>query len=81
MQVIFWNAEWRYWTSTQLRFPRLHLKPSAICSECAPSVRAIGAVDETLRATPAKPEWKDYCPNVETLMALDAMPWTSRREW
>ena len=29
------------------------LKPSAICSECAPSVRAIGAVDETLRATPA----------------------------
>ncbi len=46
------HAEWRYWTSTQLRFPRLHLKPSAICSEFAPSVRAIGAVDETLGATP-----------------------------
>jgi hypothetical protein len=27
---------------------------------------------------PAKPEWKNYCPNVEALMALDAMPWTSR---
>ncbi len=24
---------------------------------------------------------KDYCPNVETLMALDALPWASRREW
>jgi uncharacterized membrane protein YccC len=25
--------------------------------------------------------WKDYCPNVGTLLALDALPWTSRREW
>lgn len=27
------------------------------------------------------PAWKDYCPNVATLMALNAMPWGSRREW
>lgn len=30
---------------------------------------------------PATPGWKDYCPNAATLMALDAMPWASRREW
>jgi len=27
------------------------------------------------------PGWQDYCPNVTTLKALDAMPWLSRREW
>lgn len=27
------------------------------------------------------PTWKDYCPNVGTLLALDAMPWTARAEW
>jgi hypothetical protein len=27
------------------------------------------------------PAWKRYCPNVETLMALDAMPWAARSEW
>ena len=25
--------------------------------------------------------WEDYCPNVATLKMLDAMPWSSRREW
>lgn len=30
---------------------------------------------------PAKPAWKDYCPNAATLIELDAMPWASRREW
>lgn len=27
------------------------------------------------------PEWEDYCPNVVTLRALNARPWSSRREW
>lgn len=27
------------------------------------------------------PNWKDYCPNVATLLALDAMPWAARSEW
>ena len=27
------------------------------------------------------PAWEDYCPNVATLRALNAMPWASRREW
>jgi len=29
----------------------------------------------------ADPAWKDYCPNAETLSALNVMPWASRREW
>ena len=27
------------------------------------------------------PGWEDYCPNVATLRALNALPWASRREW
>ena len=27
------------------------------------------------------PVWKDYCPNAETLTALNGLPWASRREW
>jgi hypothetical protein len=30
---------------------------------------------------PNDPNWKDYCPNVATLLALDAMPWAARSEW
>jgi hypothetical protein len=30
---------------------------------------------------PDDPNWKDYCPNVATLLALDAMPWAARSEW
>jgi hypothetical protein len=30
---------------------------------------------------PDSAAWKDYCPNVGTLLALGAMPWSSRREW
>jgi len=26
-------------------------------------------------------QWKDYCPNAATLIALDALPWAARREW
>jgi len=29
----------------------------------------------------ADPAWREYCPNVATLLALDAMPWAVRREW
>jgi len=27
------------------------------------------------------PQWQDYCPNAQTLMALDVLPWASRCEW
>jgi hypothetical protein len=29
----------------------------------------------------AAPQWQDYCPNAQTLIALDTLPWASRREW
>ena len=29
----------------------------------------------------SNPKWEDYCPNVATLKALNALPWASRREW
>ena len=28
----------------------------------------------------AEPDWKDYCPNAATLIALSALPWAARRE-
>ncbi len=48
-----------------------------VCSFCQSQGRCL----RDLAHEPARPEWKDYCLNVETLMALEAMPWTSRREW
>ena len=48
-----------------------------VCSFCQSHRRCL----RDLASDPGKSEWKDYCPNVETLMALDAMPWTSRCEW
>jgi hypothetical protein len=37
--------------------------------------------DRDLTGKAASPEWKDYCPNAAALLALDAMPWKSRKEW
>ncbi len=48
-----------------------------VCSFCQNHRRCL----RDLARDPAKPDWSDYCPNVETLTALNAMPWTSRREW
>jgi hypothetical protein len=30
---------------------------------------------------PGSPTWRDYCPKVATLDALNTMPWMSRSEW
>jgi len=48
-----------------------------VCSFCKAHRRC--ALD--LARHSADPTWKDYCPNVGTLLALDAMPWAARREW
>ena len=29
----------------------------------------------------SNPAWEQYCPNAGTLLALDVLPWASRREW
>jgi hypothetical protein len=47
------------------------------CSFCESQRRCL----RDLARDPAIPAWKDYCPNAQTLMALDALPWASRREW
>ena len=48
-----------------------------VCSFCKHHRRC--AID--LARNPENSEWNDYCPNVATLLALDAMPWATRREW
>ena len=48
-----------------------------LCTLCSRRKRCAS----DLARTPIDPRWKDYCPNVATLLALDAMPWESRREW
>jgi hypothetical protein len=47
-----------------------------VCSMCAAHGRCI----RDLHRDTADPAWKDYCPNVETLTDLDALPWAARRE-
>jgi len=34
-----------------------------------------------LACDPLDPVWKDYCPNTQTLTALNALPWAVRQEW
>jgi hypothetical protein len=34
-----------------------------------------------LMRSPGDAVWKDYCPNAQTLTALNALPWMTRREW
>ena len=48
-----------------------------VCSFCKDHRRC--ALDLARDAT--DPAWKDYCPNVSTLLVLDAMPWAARKEW
>jgi hypothetical protein len=48
-----------------------------VCSLCESKRRCV----RDLAHDAAAPQWQDYCPNAQTLMALDALPWASRREW
>jgi hypothetical protein len=48
-----------------------------LCSFCKSHGRCL----RDLARNPADEAWKDYCPNVGTLMALDALPWSTRSEW
>jgi hypothetical protein len=73
------------------RMAALNLDPKEVC-EIAPQTfrelqqlcslcKSRGRCLQDLTRTSSSATWKDYCPNVETLMALNALPWTSRREW
>lgn len=48
-----------------------------VCTMC----EIHGRCARDLTRDSADPAWKNYCPNVETLMDLDALPWIVRREW
>lgn len=48
-----------------------------VCSLCESKRRCA----RDLAHDSAMPAWQDYCPNAQTLIALDVLPWTSRREW
>jgi Family of unknown function (DUF6455) len=48
-----------------------------VCSLCETKRRCV----RDLARDAAAPQWQDYCPNAQTLMALDVLPWASRREW
>jgi hypothetical protein len=48
-----------------------------VCSLCESKRRCV----RDLTHDSAAPVWQDYCPNAQTLLALDVLPWASRREW
>ena len=47
------------------------------CALCESKRRCV----RDLKGNNVSIEWKDYCPNAATLLALDSLPWRSRREW
>jgi len=48
-----------------------------VCTMCSERKRCA----QDLARAASDSGWKDYCPNVATLVALDAMPWAARSEW
>lgn len=57
--------------------PRTFQDLQRVCTLCESKRRCA----RDMARDPAASEWKDYCPNAATLMALNAQPWTSRHEW
>ena len=49
-----------------------------VCTLCQDHKRCPRRIS---RVIPPAPNGRQYCPNVTTLKALDAMPWTARRDW
>ena len=48
-----------------------------VCTNCD----CKGRCKRDLARRPDDAGWQGYCPNVATLKMLDALPWSSRREW
>ena len=57
--------------------PRTFQDLQRVCTMCESHRRCA----RDLARDSANPAWKDYCPNAATLMALNGLPWSSRREW
>jgi len=47
------------------------------CSLCDSRRRCV----KDLARDSSDPVWEEYCPNAGMLLALNALPWMSRREW
>jgi hypothetical protein len=68
-----------------LRLTAFNLDPDEVCQTAPDTCKGLRRVcaicdNRTLCARdfsrdPAGSEWKQYCPNTGTLMALDALPW------
>jgi len=56
--------------------PQVFRDMQRVCTMCKNHKRCIVELDRHAQ----NPAWKGYCPNVQTLMSLDALPWTARRE-
>jgi hypothetical protein len=56
--------------------PQVFRDMQRVCTMCKKHKRCIA----DLGRDPQNPAWKDYCPNVQTLLSLDALPWAARRD-
>ena len=56
--------------------PQVFRDMQRVCSMCKTQKRCIADLERDAQ----NPRWKEYCPNVQTLLALDALPWAARRE-
>jgi len=57
--------------------PQVFRDMQRVCTMCKSHKRCIADLGRDVQ----NPAWKDYCPNVQTLMSLDALPWAARREF
>jgi hypothetical protein len=56
--------------------PQVFRDLQRVCTLCGAHKRCAAALEQD----PDNPAWKGYCPNVQTLTSLDALPWSARRE-
>ena len=57
--------------------PQVFRDMQRVCTMCKSHKRCIADLGRDAQ----NPAWKNYCPNVQTLMSLDALPWAARREF
>jgi hypothetical protein len=57
--------------------PRLFEELKKTCGLCDSRRRCV----RDLARNSNDPVWEEYCPNAQTLLALNVLPWMSRREW
>jgi hypothetical protein len=56
--------------------PQVFRDMQRVCTMCKSQKRCIGDLEKDVQ----NPAWKNYCPNVQTLLSLDALLWSARRD-